>query len=81
MEFKLKEGLHTYYYDTGIRAANGRTYHGIKVGVWIYFDIFGRVIQSKMERSMESFQNSTNPFNDYTSSWIISLLESDTEDE
>jgi hypothetical protein len=81
MSFALKEGLHTYYYNTGIRAANGRTYHGIKVGIWIYFDIFGGVIQSKMERSMESFQNSTNPFHDYTSSWVLSILDSDTEDD
>jgi hypothetical protein len=81
MSFALKEGLHTYYYDSGIRAANGRTYHGIKVGVWIYFDIFGRVTQSKMERSMESIRNTTNPFHDYSSAWVLSVIGSDTEDE
>jgi hypothetical protein len=34
-----------------------------------------------MERTMESILKSTNPFNTYASSWAMSLLESDTEDE
>jgi hypothetical protein len=61
MDFKLTEGIRTYYYpDNGKRMANGRTTNGMKVGIWIYFDKNGKVLSSRKE-TPETYYSSPEP--------------------
>ncbi len=85
MEFKVLDGMNTYYYPNGVRAANGRGIHGIKVGVWIYFDTRGKISCSQMETPAHyiSFTNLdytlvNNP--KYSSKKVMDILSSDIEE-
>ena len=85
MEFKVLDGMNTYYYSNGMRAANGKGINGIKVGVWIYFDTRGKMSCSRMETPAHyiSFTDLdytlvNNP--KYSSKEVMEILSSDTEE-